>query len=621
MNSVTDGSPVTSGTPTVYYTIDGGTQATGGGTATHKGNGQWEYSPLQAETNGDHVAFTMVLSGAITQTVNVYPVAFDPTDSVRLGLTALPNAAAGASGGLPLSADSSGRVDIGKWKGSTPADLTDTDKVQVSIQHLPDGIITAAKLASNAITAAKIAAGALDGKGDWNVGKTGYSLSADQSGVTIGTVGTVTNAVTVGTNNDKSGYSIASTGLNGVTLPANIISADSLSAAAVAKIEAALLNEGDGQALIDAIVQAIDAADIDTDILPGLIRDAILNRTLAGNHDTAGTVGSLLQYLDAAVSTRLASGSYSTPPSAASIADAVWDEALSDHSGTSGSTAEALDGAGGSGSSPSAEDIADAVWDEATAGHTTNGTFGANLDAKVSSVASGTSPQLLQTTTIDSLTSQTVFTLSAGSSDDDAYNEQIVIITDQSTSTQKAVGVVSDYDGATKTVTLASDPGVFTMAAGDSVDIVATSGVASRLGTAALAQLAGITITPSVPTWDGTQWSEPFRRGDYYIDNGSQDSRASITISGWTGPDISAATVQLRARRKDGEFTWDADEVVQSDASTYVIYWELSGGAGGDTDQLAGTWRFAVAASWDSPTEVRTLATGILEFDDGWVDV
>ncbi|GEM_PF-2442623 len=83
------------------------------------------------------------------------------------------------------------------------------------------------------------------------------------------------------------------------------ITAAALSAAAAAKIEAALLNEGDGQMLIDAIIQAIDAADIDTDILPGLVRDAILNRVLAGNHDTAGTVGKLLQNINTAAGTDL----------------------------------------------------------------------------------------------------------------------------------------------------------------------------------------------------------------------------------------------------------------------------------------------------------------------------
>ncbi len=77
--------------------------------------------------------------------------------------------------------------------------------------------------------------------------------------------------------------------------PTDWLTAAGLSAAAVAKIEAALINEGDGQQLIDAIVQAIDAADIENDVLPALIRDAILNRVLSGNHDIAGTVGKVLQ--------------------------------------------------------------------------------------------------------------------------------------------------------------------------------------------------------------------------------------------------------------------------------------------------------------------------------------
>jgi len=103
MNATADGTPVTSGTPTVYYTVDGGAQGTGGGASVHEGNGQWTYTPAQAETNGSHVAFTMALTNAISQTVNVWPVSFDPTDAVRMGLTALPNAAADGVGGLPIS--------------------------------------------------------------------------------------------------------------------------------------------------------------------------------------------------------------------------------------------------------------------------------------------------------------------------------------------------------------------------------------------------------------------------------------------------------------------------------------------------------------------------------------
>lgn len=73
MVSASDGvTAVTSGTPTVYVTIDGGTQATGTGTATHEGNGEWSYVPTQAETNGDHLFFLMSLSGALPCGANIY---------------------------------------------------------------------------------------------------------------------------------------------------------------------------------------------------------------------------------------------------------------------------------------------------------------------------------------------------------------------------------------------------------------------------------------------------------------------------------------------------------------------------------------------------------------------
>jgi hypothetical protein len=64
-------------------------------------------------------------------------------------------------------------------------------------------------------------------------------------------------------------------------------------------------------------------------------------------------------------------------PTAGEVADAVWTEALADHSGVAGSVAEALDGA----SAPSAADVAGAVWDEAMAGHVSAGSTGAALNA------------------------------------------------------------------------------------------------------------------------------------------------------------------------------------------------------------------------------------------------
>lgn len=80
---------------------------------------------------------------------------------------------------------------------------------------------------------------------------------------------------------------------------------------------------------------------------------------------------------------------------------------------------------------------------------------------------------VLQRTTIATLASQTSFTLTAGSADDNAYNDCTIVIQDASTAAQKAIGIVKDYTGASKTVTLLADPGVFTMATTDIVTILA----------------------------------------------------------------------------------------------------------------------------------------------------
>ncbi len=86
-------------------------------------------------------------------------------------------------------------------------------------------------------------------------------------------------------------------------------------------------------------------------------------------------------------------------------------------------------------------------------------------------------PTTLQTTTIATLASQTGFTLTAGSADDNAYNNCLIVVTDASTSTQKCVGVVNDYTGSTRTIALQEDPAVFTMAAGDAISIIADIGL------------------------------------------------------------------------------------------------------------------------------------------------
>lgn len=75
-------------------------------------------------------------------------------------------------------------------------------------------------------------------------------------------------------------------------------------------------------------------------------------------------------------------------------------------------------------------------------------------------------------TTIATLASQTSFTLTAGSADDNAYNGYGIIIRDSATAAQQALGCVRDYTGSTKTITLLQSPGIFTMATTDNVQLL-----------------------------------------------------------------------------------------------------------------------------------------------------
>lgn len=88
MVSASDGSAFT-GTVSVAVTVDGGTQSAGGGTVTHEGNGFHSYTPTQAETNGDHIAFTFTGTGAVPVTIQVYTGFPQTGDSfARLGAPA-----------------------------------------------------------------------------------------------------------------------------------------------------------------------------------------------------------------------------------------------------------------------------------------------------------------------------------------------------------------------------------------------------------------------------------------------------------------------------------------------------------------------------------------------------
>lgn len=146
---------------------------------------------------------------------SIHVVAFNPHDSVRIGITSLPNAAATTSGGLPtvgtganqISPDGSGNVsaDVREIMGSTPSSLI-SGRMDVSVGAMQASVVTATAIATDAITAAKIADGAIDASTFAASAITATVLAADcitdakvASDVTIasvtGAVGSVTGAV------------------------------------------------------------------------------------------------------------------------------------------------------------------------------------------------------------------------------------------------------------------------------------------------------------------------------------------------------------------------------------------------------------------------------------------
>lgn len=314
LNSLTTGAPVTSGTTTVYVTGDGGTQATGSGTVTHEGNGAWNYAPTQAETNFDHIAFTFANTAAISQTLNVYTTFPQTGDNfARLG------APAGAS----ISADIATRMATytqptgflaATFPGGTVANTTNitagTITTTTNLTNLPS-------IPANWLTAAGIAAGALNGKGDWNIGKTGYTLTqtfpANFSALSI-TAGGLTDITQVAA--DKAW----STGTRVLTAGTNIVLAKGTGVTGFTDLSATQVENAVWDATMASHVaagstgQRLNAAGAAGDpwatALPGAYG--------------AGTAGNIVgNNLDATVSSRLSTAGYTAPLSAAGTRTAV----------------------------------------------------------------------------------------------------------------------------------------------------------------------------------------------------------------------------------------------------------------------------------------------------------
>lgn len=221
--------------PTVVISKNGASFASPSGAVSEIGNGFYKVAGNATDSNTlGTLALSATASGADQATMAYNVVAYAQDDAVRLGLTALPNAAAEASGGLPTNGTSTGQILLASGKVVTP----DTQKVDVNtIKTNPvvnGGTIT---FPTNKTLAAP--GDQMDLVNAPNV----TAVAAIQNGLatptnitagSITTVGSVTSPVTVGTNSDKTGYSLdaaydaAKTAAQVSNIPTAIENADAL---------------------------------------------------------------------------------------------------------------------------------------------------------------------------------------------------------------------------------------------------------------------------------------------------------------------------------------------------------------------------------------------------------
>lgn len=184
---ISDGTVQTSGV-TITVRGQGGAEATGGGTTAYGASGIVYYTPTQAETN--FTSFVVIASKAsclpVAQTIvttassvagtailasATHTGAVIPTVSAVTGLTAS-NLDAAVSSRMATYTQPSGFL-----AATFPGAVASTTNITAGTITTAANLTNLPSIPANWITAAGITAGAMNGKGDWNVGKTGYSLT------------------------------------------------------------------------------------------------------------------------------------------------------------------------------------------------------------------------------------------------------------------------------------------------------------------------------------------------------------------------------------------------------------------------------------------------------------
>jgi hypothetical protein len=211
--------------------------------------------------------------------------------------------------------------------------------------------------------------------------------------------------------------------------------------------------------------------------------------------------------------------------------------------------------------------------------------------------AGGSDRLLMVDTTIATLATQTSFTLTAGSADDDAYNNCTIVFEDVSTSTQKAVGMVLDYTGATKTVTLKEAP-IFTIATTDKVYILAENALKSTVANRQL----DVTATGAA----GIDWGN-VENPTTAVDLSGTDIQLVDTVTTYTGNTAQTGDAFARLGAPAGASVSADVAAVKSDTAAILVDTTEIGAAGAGLTEAGGTGDHLTALA--TATNLATVDT------------
>lgn len=368
------------------------------------------------EMNADCVAVIVKTgtAGAKTTVLVFYP---EETGDINVDVTAYGGAAGTFSGGRP-------EVNTTHAAGTAWASGAITSGVFAT------GAITAGAIAADAIGASELAADAVAEIADavWDEDATGHQTQGT-FGQAIGDPVADTNTIYKAVVTDATGATVGADTTEILADTADMqpklgTPAGASISADIAAIEAQTDDIGVAGAGLTAIPwNAAWDAEVESEANDALVAqnlDHLVKIAVDTNFATTVHLDSVVGHLaDAGVTATFDRTTDAlevlgavTVPSAASIADAVWEEAIADHSGTAGSTAEQLAAAGAAGD----------PWATAVPGAYGAGTagkiLGDNLNATVSSRASQTSVDTVDTVAdaIKAKTDSLTFTV-AGSVD------------------------------------------------------------------------------------------------------------------------------------------------------------------------------------------------------------